>query len=251
MDSDTQMRLFEPFFTTKEEGKGTGVGLSMVYDIVTRSGGYITVESEPDRGARFRLYFPRAAEASAAADDTPAVEPSRGDETVLIAEDDANVRRLVERILRRQGYAVLEADGGREAIEICSRYQGDIALLVTDVVMKDMSGHELYESLAPFRAGMRVLYMSGYPDHAIAHHGVRGEAPFIGKPFTPEALASKVREVLDRSTCVSALVRLPGIPAGSGSQSADDGPLTTGAGHSTPPRSSDRRGTAGARRCAG
>ena len=200
MDAETQAHIFEPFFTTKEVGKGTGLGLSTVYGIVKQSGGNVWVYSEPGHGSTFKVYFPRVGEG--AQEYRRGAEPEevlRGEETVLLAEDEETVRKLAREVLELYGYRVLEAAGGGAALLICERHAGPIQLLVTDVVMPEMGGRELAARLAPLRPEMRVLYMSGYTDSAIAHQGVlEDRADFIQKPFTPEALARKVREVLDR-----------------------------------------------------
>jgi PAS domain S-box-containing protein len=213
MDRETQAHLFEPFFTTKDHGKGTGLGLSTVYGIVNQSGGQIAVESAPGRGATFRVYLPRIEEVA----EVPAqdLRPRREDaapaaairsehavdsrrETVLLVEDARRVREVVREILEMSGYEVLEARQGAEALEISGRHPGPVHLMVTDVVMPEMSGRELAQRLARLRPDMRVLYMSGYTDDAIVRHGVLDEGmAFIAKPFTPNALAAKVRAVLD------------------------------------------------------
>lgn len=199
MDGQTQARIFEPFFTTKEAGKGTGLGLSTVYGIVKQSGGNIWVYSEVERGTTFKVYLPRVDEGTEnyirSAESKEAV---RGAETILLAEDEEMVRLLARQVLEVHGYQVLEAANGGAALLICERHHEPIQLLVTDVIMPEMSGRELAERLAPLRPEMRVLYMSGYTDDAILHRGVLDEgANFIQKPFPTDALARKVREVLD------------------------------------------------------
>jgi len=199
MDEITQKHLFEPFFTTKEVGKGTGLGLATVYGIVKQSGGYIWVYSEPGRGTTLKVYLPRvpgAAEPLPVAVESP--ELRRGTETVLLVEDAAPVRSLARKGLESYGYQVLEAADGPAALELSARHPRGIDILVTDVVMPGMSGRELAERLAPARPGMRVLYTSGYTDDAMVHQGVlRSGVAFLQKPFVPETLARKVREVLD------------------------------------------------------
>jgi CheY-like chemotaxis protein len=208
MDAETRSRLFEPFFTTKEQGKGTGLGLSTVYGTVKQSGGHIRVESEPGRGSTFTVYLPRvatpvapaerpAADPAAARAAEATLTPGRG-ETILLVEDAQRVRAVVREILEMSGYVVLEARHGAEALEISNRHAGAIHLLVTDVVMPQMSGRELAQRLATLRPELKVLYMSGYTDDAIVRHGVLASGiAFLSKPFTPDALALKVREVLD------------------------------------------------------
>jgi len=199
MDAELQARLFEPFFTTKEHGKGTGLGLSTTYGIVKQSGGSIWVYSEPGHGTTFKIYLPRCEEPLEAlppAPDTREAEP--GTETVLVVEDEPEVRRLVERLLRGKGYRVLSAGSPTEAVALAKAHDAAIDLLLTDVIMPGMNGRELARLLAPARPAMRVLYMSGYADAAMNQHGILppGTA-FVSKPFTPDALARKVREVLD------------------------------------------------------
>jgi PAS domain S-box-containing protein len=201
MSDETQAHLFEPFFTTKERGKGTGLGLATVYGIVQQSGGHIRVNSAPDRGSTFFIYLPRVEgpkDAATGADRPPLPHPSPGTETVLLAEDEEVVRRLAREILSENGYKVLAAGNGREALLLSEAHRGEIHLLLTDVVMPKMSGRELTERIRLQRPGLRVLYMSGYTDDAILRHGVLEDGiPFLQKPFTPEVLARKVREVLD------------------------------------------------------
>ena len=197
MDSETQTRIFEPFFTTKEPGKGTGLGLSTVYGIIKQSGGHISVYSELGRGTSFKIYLPRVFEAAAASEQV-IPEPSHGAETILLVEDEDEVRTLARDILEQYGYTVLVAQHPAVSMEIAKQYTGPIHLMVTDVVMPQMSGRRLADGLSPLRPGMKVLYMSGYTDHAIIHHGTLDPGTwFIQKPFMPDALARKVREVLD------------------------------------------------------
>jgi len=204
MDEDTRSHIFEPFFTTKGLGRGTGLGLSTVYGIVKQSGGHISVKSDPGHGATFQIYLPRVVEL--AEDEDLRREPlslPNGDETLLLVEDEAAVRELAARVLRDYGYTVLEASDPSQALRAIDEHSADeVQLLVTDVVMPQMSGRDLAEQLAPLRPDMRVLYVSGYTDRAIVHHGVLDEGtPFLQKPFTAEALVCKVREVLDARVC--------------------------------------------------
>jgi CheY-like chemotaxis protein len=197
MSEEVREHLFEPFFTTKDKGKGTGLGLSTVYGIVKQSRGNIWVYSEPGQGSTFKVYLPRVAETAPGAEKPKGEESLEGSGTVLVVEDDEMVRNMTVKVLERYGYTVLCARGGEEAERVCRENGEEIRLMVTDVVMPMMSGRELAERLGRMQPGMKVLFMSGYTDDAIVHHGVldKGVA-FIQKPFTPEGLARKVREVL-------------------------------------------------------
>ena len=201
MSDETQAHLFEPFFTTKERGKGTGLGLATVYGIVQQSGGHILVNSAADRGTTFLVYLPRVEvheDGARGTDRPPVPDPFPGTETVLLAEDEEVVRHLAREILSVNGYKVLEAGNGREALLVSEAHSGEIHLLLTDVVMPKMSGRELTDRIRPLRPGLRILYMSGYTDDAILRHGVLEDGiPFLQKPFTSDELARKVREVLD------------------------------------------------------
>ena len=197
MDANTKAHLFEPFFTTKEPGKGTGLGLATVYGIVKQTGGYIWVESAPEQGSTFKILLPRT-EVPAPDVEAHVVSPSLdGKETILLVEDQSDVLRVMRRGLEGLGYTVLAAKGGPEALSLAARHEGEIDLLVTDVVMPGMNGHDLALGLAATRPEMKVLYVSGYPDQSIVHQGLLAPGlAFLQKPFAPDALARKIREVL-------------------------------------------------------
>ena len=226
MDEETKAHLFEPFFTTKADGMGAGLDLATVYGIVTQSGGHIRVYSEPGEGTTFKIYLPAIASAQA----RPPAEAEQGGrarraglpgvegeaepvereqthfqelrgsetETILVVEDDKSVRNLTRKALKEYGYSVIEAQNGEDALKVSEAHEGPIHLMITDVVMPGMNGRELAERLQPHRPKTRVLYMSGYADDAIVHHGVLEPGlSFIPKPFTPESLVNKARSVLD------------------------------------------------------
>ncbi|MBX6365196.1 MAG: PAS domain S-box protein [Gemmatimonadetes bacterium] len=201
--------IFEPFYTTKERGKGTGLGLATVYGVVKQSGGYIYAHSEPGRGASFRIYLPRV-------DGPVEPEPNEGGEVVrgggeivLVAEDEPAVRSLARRILERAGYRVLEAEDGEDALAVAEAHAGPIDLLLTDVVMPRMGGRTLAERLARARPGVRILFMSGYSEELVSARGPARYSPLLEKPFTPEALASRVRLTLDEAAPAFAVGATP------------------------------------------
>jgi two-component system cell cycle sensor histidine kinase/response regulator CckA len=195
MDRATQARIFEPFFTTKQ--RGTGLGLSTTFGIVKQSGGHLFVYSEPGRGSTFKIYFPRSGGDVAAPRKPRGRLPVSGSETILLVEDEAQVRAITRIILTRSGYKVLEAQDPADALALCGRFADTIHLLLTDLVMPKMNGRELAEKLSPQRPGMRVLYMSGYTHDTVVHHGaLEASISFLQKPFTPDSLMWKVREVL-------------------------------------------------------
>ena len=199
MSPETQAHIFEPFFTTKEVGKGTGLGLSMVYGIVKQSGGYIWVYSEPDRGTSFKIYLPRVDQPA----ETVGVEKrpagvQRGTETILLVEDDTQLRQLTSSVLAHCGYKVLPAGGTEEGLALCRENHRNIHLLVTDVIMPGMNGRQLAEQVKQISPSTRVLYVSGYTSNAIVHYGVLDRGLwFLPKPFSLSDLVAKVREVLD------------------------------------------------------
>jgi len=198
MDAETQSHIFEPFFTTKERGKGTGLGLATVYGVVKQSGGFIWVYSEPGHGTRFKILLPRVEEPAHAVTQNASSEASYGgSETILLAEDEESLRQLLMNILSEYGYTVLEAANGPQALGIARQYQGQIHLLVTDVVMPGMSGPQLATELGPVRPNIKVLYMSGYTEFAAGHTEIpqRGRL-LLQKPFTRQSLADKVRQAL-------------------------------------------------------
>lgn len=199
MDAATRSRIFEPFFTTKEKGKGTGLGLATVYGMVKQTGGDIWVYSEPGSGTTFKLYFPLVSETIS---EVPVMDSVtlHGSETILVVEDEKSVRDLTVKLLTQLGYQVLSAASGQEALEISGAYSGEIDVLVTDVVMPNMSGRQIADSLLSQRTKLRVLYVSGYTENTVVDHGVvEAGVDFLSKPFSRELLGQKVREILSRA----------------------------------------------------
>jgi CheY-like chemotaxis protein len=201
MTVEEREQLFDPFFTTKEGG--TGLGLATVYGVVEQSGGTIEVESSPGLGSSFRILLPAAEAALEEHDATPLAAPAHGDESILLVEDELIVRQLVAEILQANGYTVLQAADGPSALELLRRHSGPIELLVTDVVMPGMSGPEVANAVCAMRPGTQVLYISGYTDSAIGHHGVLEPGiAFLQKPFSADDLTRKVRGLLDGAAVV-------------------------------------------------
>ncbi len=202
MNEEVKQHIFEPFFTTKEVGQGTGLGLATVFGIVKQNGGHIWVYSEPDQGTTFKIYLPRLVEAELPAHSSEqANHLPQGTETILLVEDEPTVRELASRVLRQQGYTVLEAANGQEALLLAREHRGEIHLLLTDVIMPGMNGKALAGRLASIYPQAKVLFVSGYPDSAMIHHGMLDPGVmFIQKPFSPAALVRKIREVLDDSS---------------------------------------------------
>jgi two-component system, cell cycle sensor histidine kinase and response regulator CckA len=200
MDSETAARVFEPFFTTKEVGKGTGLGLAMAYGIVKQSGGDIRVESEPGRGATFRIFLPRLDRTAAEQPPEPVpfeLRPTQARETILVLEDDGALRSLIRQVLRNAGHEVLDTGDPEQAIELCESHPGEIALLITDVVLPKMSGPQVAERVRELRPETRIIYTTGYPGRAAMPNGALLNGNFFEKPFTPGTLVAKVRAVLD------------------------------------------------------
>jgi len=199
MDAETQRRIFEPFFSTKEQGKGTGLGLATCHGIVTQSGGHIGVYSEPGHGTVFKVYLPRVSgEATVKAEPSAPKETPAGRETVLLVEDDPPLRAAVQRMLTAQGYRVLIARHSAEASELALKEGSALSLLITDVVMPVVSGPEVAKAVQVHVPKIKVLFMSGYTDHAVLRNGeLNNSVGFIQKPFSSQALAKKVRETLD------------------------------------------------------
>jgi two-component system, cell cycle sensor histidine kinase and response regulator CckA len=202
MDSATQIRIFEPFFTTKEQGRGTGLGLAVCYGIVKQANGHLWVYSEPARGTTFKVLLPRAMADETATAVKPADQPvSQGTETILVVEDEPVVRKLAVRALAERGYDVLEAEDGESALALAQAHQGELSLLITDVVMPGMNGKQLADRLSAERPDLRVLYISGYAEHAVVRQGVLLEGiAFLSKPFDLSELARTVRDVLDKTS---------------------------------------------------
>ena len=200
MDEETQKHIFEPFFTTKGIDEGTGLGLSTIYGIVKQNDGFIWVYSEPGQGTTFKVYLPKVkADVKAEEKEQTPVENLGVSETVFIVEDDDSLRNLAQKALQQHGYRVLTAENGEDALRISKEHEGAIDLMITDVVMPKMGGKETAERLQPLHPQMKVIYMSGYTDESIVHHGVLAPGlNFLEKPFSPEGLARKVREVLDK-----------------------------------------------------
>jgi CheY-like chemotaxis protein len=198
IDPDTQQHMFDPFFTTRERDQGTGLGLSMVHGIVKQHNGHIWVYSEPGRGTTFKIYLPQAAKPARLIDPV-VVEPAdlNGGETVLVVEDDAEVRALVANALTAHGYAVLSASTPEAGLELAKKHTTSIQLLLTDVIMPGMNGPQLFQHIGRLQPQIKVLYISGYTDNVIAHHGVLDEGiDYLQKPFTIRGLTHKVRQVL-------------------------------------------------------
>lgn len=202
MNKEIQARIFDPFFTTKELGKGTGLGLATVYGIIKQSCGYIWVYSEVGQGTVFRTYFPRIDEKTQQTQGAmPEQSAEKGSETILLAEDSVSLREMASEYLESVGYTVIRATAGKEALQLAKEFAGPIHLILTDVVMPEMSGPELASQVSSFRPDIKVIFTSGYTDDAIARQGILDpQVAFIQKPYRPKALARKIREVLDPAT---------------------------------------------------
>jgi len=201
INTETLPHIFEPFYTTKGSSRGTGLGLSTVYGIIRQSGGHIVVSSELGKGTTFKVYLPRVEDSVPMQERVEAAEPvtKNGQETILLVEDEPAVRELARMVLSEGGYKVIEAQNAEDAVRLAGRYGSEIHLLLTDVVMPGMSGHDLAKHLTALHPYLRVLYMSGYTHNVFAENGNFEEGlSFLQKPFTPRALAQRVRETLDR-----------------------------------------------------
>jgi CheY-like chemotaxis protein len=198
MSPETQKHIFEPFFTTKEQGRGTGLGLSTVYGIIRQSRGYVWVYSEPDHGTTFKVYLPKVEIEEESTPQKKVKQILGGTETILLVEDEAGIRKLTQECLASKGYSVLAAQDGKEALKIAEQHQEAIDLLLTDVVLPGLGGPKLAKQYLGLHPETQILYMSGYTDDAIIHHGVLDQGiAFLQKPFTIDDLWLKVREVLD------------------------------------------------------
>jgi CheY-like chemotaxis protein len=200
MDKETLAKIFEPFFTTKEQGKGTGLGLATVYGIVKQNGGFIDVSSEPGSGTTFRIYLPRlAGEGDSRAQSRAAAKRESGTETILLVEDEATLLDLARLLLEGLGYTILAAGSPGEALRLAREQAGHIDVLVTDVVMPEMNGRDLWQELVGFRPGLKCLFVSGYTADVIADHGILDEGVFfLPKPYSTAELSAKVREAISR-----------------------------------------------------
>ena len=196
MDAETRSRLFEPFFTTKERGKGSGLGLSTVYGVIKQAGGQVTVYSQPNCGTIFEIYLPRV-HGPVVERTLAAARPAKGSETILLVDDEEGVRKLCCTVLQANGYNVLEADNGEAALAAYDKNAHKVDMLLADVVMRQMDGFELGRTLSRQTPGLKILYMSGYRDNAGITQPGQAPPPFLHKPFTPDVLLAKVREVLD------------------------------------------------------
>jgi hypothetical protein len=197
MDAQTIAHIFEPFFTTKDVGKGTGLGLATVYGIVQQSGGFIALASAPGAGTTFRIYLPEtAAQLETPQPAAPATATPSGGGTILVVEDSSQLRELFRDVLELHGYTVLDAENGRVALDVAAAFDGKIDLLLTDVIMPEMNGRQLADHLSLARPGIKVMFASGYSADDLVRHGVEAGMAYMQKPFSPEALALKVKEVL-------------------------------------------------------
>ena len=199
MNTDILSHLFEPFFTTKEQGKGTGLGLATIDTIVRQAGGRVEVQSELGKGSTFKIFFPLVTEPAAQAKAAPLAPKSLlGTETVLVVEDEEVIRTLAQRVLTEKGYRVLAARHGEEALALCESHPGAIDLVLTDMIMPQMGGRQFIDALPKKRSEIKILYMSGYTDRMVQEHGLLKEGyHFLQKPFTPQDLVVRIRELLD------------------------------------------------------